>query len=96
MRRRQTQPLGEIIQELLKLQHLDRKLNETRLLDSWVGVVGGAISKYTSDLYIKNKVLYVKISSAVLRNELLMSRQILVDSLNKNVGAEVITDIRFC
>lgn len=95
MRRRQTQCLGEVVNELLKTQHLDKKLNEKKLLNGWVEVVGVAIGKYTTEKYLKNKVLYVKLSSSVLRNELLMSREQLVKSLNKYVGAEVITDIKF-
>lgn len=96
MRRQQTQMLGDVIKEFLKLQHLDGRLNETRLLEVWPEVLGSAICKYTGERYIKNKVLYVKITSSVLRNELMMSRQQLCDSLNSRVGAEVITDIRFC
>jgi predicted nucleic acid-binding Zn ribbon protein len=95
MRRKQTQTLGDVLREVLQLQKLDGKLNETRLLEAWPEVLGAAITKYTSERYIKNKVLYVKISSSVLRSELLMSRQQLVDSLNARVGVEVIKDIRF-
>lgn len=95
MRRKQTILLGEAIAEVIKLQRLDKKLYETRLLDSWQEVLGPAIAKYTENKYIKNKVLYVKLSSSVLRNELMMSRTQLLDALNKKVGAEVISDIKF-
>lgn len=95
MRRRQSQNISEILEEVIKLQHLDKKLNEKRLLNSWEDVVGVAINKYCGEKYIKNKVLYVKLSSAVLRNELMLSRQQLVDNLNKYIGAKVIVDIRF-
>lgn len=96
MRRNQTQMLGDVITEFLKLQRLDGRLNETRLLEVWPEVLGSAITKYTGERYIKNKVLYVKITSSVLRNELMMSREQLCNSLNAKVGAEVINDIRFC
>ncbi len=95
MRRRNAQALGDVIKELLKLQRLDKKLNEKELLLSWDKVVGPAIAKYTIEKYLKNKVLFVKLSSSVLRSELMMSRQHLVDSLNRQVGVEVINDIRF-
>lgn len=95
MRRRQSQSLGDVLKELLKVQHLDKKLNEKKLLNSWEAVVGAPIAKYTTEKFLKNKVLHIKLSSSVLRNELMMSRQHLVDSLNNFVGAEVIVDIRF-
>lgn len=95
MRKRNAQPLSEILQELLKEQHLDGKLNEVRLIEAWETVVGKNIGTYTKEKYIKNKILFVHVSSSVLRSELTMSRAILVDSLNKAVGASVITDIVF-
>ncbi len=95
MRRKQTISLGDAIAEVIKLQKLDKRLYETRLLDSWQEVLGPAIANYTENKYIKNKVLYVKLSSSVLRNELMMSRSQLLEALNKKVGADVIIDIKF-
>lgn len=95
MRRQNTQSLSDVLNEVLNKQHLSPKLNETRLIAAWEKVLGQTVAGYTKEKYIKNKVLYVKISSAVLRNELLMSREQLIAALNKEVGTEVITDIFF-
>ncbi len=95
MRRRNTQPIGAVLGEVLKLQRLDTRINEVRALNAWTEVLGVAIGKYTTEKYIKNGVLYVKLSSAVLRNELLMAREKLINSLNANIGAETIKEIRF-
>lgn len=72
---------------------LERKLDEIGLLNSWEETVGKAISVKTSRIYIKNKVLYVHLSSSVVRNELLMLRKAIVDKLNEKVGKKVITDL---
>jgi predicted nucleic acid-binding Zn ribbon protein len=95
MRRKDAQPLSAIIEELLKVQHLDGKLNEVRLIDSWEKVLGKNIAAYTGQKYIKNKILFVHVTSSVLRNELMMSREKLIESLNNAVGTVVITDIVF-
>jgi predicted nucleic acid-binding Zn ribbon protein len=95
MRRQNTQLLSDVLREVLNKQHLSPKLNETRLIAAWEKVLGQTVAGYTKEKYIKNNVLYVKISSAVLRNELLMSREQLIAALNKEVGTEVITDIFF-
>ncbi|MCX6333768.1 MAG: DciA family protein [Bacteroidia bacterium] len=42
---------------------------------------------------MKDKVLYVHLSSSVVRNELLMLRQALKEKLNEKAGIEVIKDI---
>ena len=43
----------------------------------------------------KNQVLYVHLTSSVLRQELMMGRELLVRNLNQQVGAQVIVNIIF-
>ena len=95
MKRQDAQPLTAIIDELLKTQNLDEKLYEVRLLNAWENVLGKSIADYTKEKYIKNKVLHVHVTSSILRNELMMSRQKLMEMLNKSAGKNVINDIFF-
>jgi predicted nucleic acid-binding Zn ribbon protein len=95
MRKKNTELLSDVIHQVLKEQHLDKPLNEKRLIDAWPLILGASIMKYTSEIYIKNRVLYVNLSSSVLRHDLFMSRDEIKNSLNKQVGAEVIVDIIF-
>jgi len=95
MRKKNTELLSDVIRQVLKQQHLDRPLSEKRLIDAWPLVLGANIMKYTSELSIKNRVLYVHLSSSVLRHDLFLSRDEIKKSLNKQVGVEVIVDIIF-
>lgn len=95
MRKKNTELLSDVIRQVLKDQRLDTPLYEKRLIDAWPLVLGGNIMQYTSDLNIKNKVLYVGLNSSVLRHDLFLSREEIKKSLNKQVGAEVIVDIVF-
>lgn len=74
---------------------MEAKLDETQLIGSWEKVVGGIFAKHTEHLSIKNKILFVKMDSAVLRSELVMARSKLVEMLNKESGKKVIEDIVF-
>ncbi len=95
MRKRNTELLSDVIGQVLKNQHLDRPLNEKRLIDAWPLVLGNNIMHYTTELHVKNRILYVSLSSSVLRHDLFMSREEIKNSLNKQVGVEVINDIVF-
>lgn len=95
MKRNNAEQIGKLIQQFLRQESLESPLNEQRLLDSWEPVVGATINSYTRDLYIRNQVLYVHVTSAALRQELMMGRDLLVRNLNKRVGATVITNIIF-
>lgn len=95
MQRKNSQALGEIIQQFLKENHLDKRINETQIIDAWPKVLGNAVASYTKSIFVKNQVLYVQLSSSVLRHELQMSRERIVFRLNEQVGGQVITDIIF-
>lgn len=86
-------PLKAAIEEFLESYRLNDKLNETRVIQAWEKVVGEMVARNTSQLHIRKKVLFVKVNSAALRNELLYARQKLVQALNKEAGANVIDEI---
>jgi len=94
MRRCQTVGISQLIAELLGKHNISGKLKETRIIAAWPEVLG-PLAKPTDELYIKNKILFVNLSSSVIRNELSMMRSKIVQLLNEKVKEEVITDIVF-
>ena len=95
MRRNDAEQIGEMIRKFFRQTGLETPLNEYRLVQAWKEVVGPVITRYTSNLYIKNQILYVHLTSSVLRQELMMGRDLLVRNLNEQVGAQVIVNIIF-
>jgi len=93
MRRSKTISLAEAIKDFVREMNMEGKLNEIGLINSWEEIVGKAISSRTSNIYIKDQVLYVHLNSSVVRNELLMLRLELMEKLNQKAGTEVIRDI---
>jgi hypothetical protein len=93
MRKSNTQPLGAIIREYIKVLDIDKKLNEVRLTDSWPEVVGIAIAKKTSRLVVKNRVLFVYLNSSIVRNELMRIRESLPKALNDKAGLSVVDEV---
>lgn len=93
MRRSKTIPLAEAIQDYIKAMKLEQGLGELALISSWEEVTGKAIASRTKKLYIRDGILYVHLSSSVVRNELLMLRQELMKKLNRKAGSEIIKDI---
>jgi len=58
-------------------------------------LMGEAVSARTESKEIKEKVLYLKINSSVLRDELFQSRSVIIKRLNETAGFEIITDVFF-
>lgn len=93
MRKKNTQPIGDVIKEYLKALKIDDKLKEVQLIKSWDDVVGKTIARSTNTIYIKNRKLFVKLNSSVIRNELFMLREGLKKALNDKAGEEIIDEI---
>ncbi|MFP4604792.1 MAG: DUF721 domain-containing protein [Bacteroidales bacterium] len=93
MRRKNTQRLDEIISSYLKQMDLDGKLKEVKLTSSWEEIVGKLIARKTDKIFIKDRKLFVYLNSSIVRNELSMLKDSLIDELNKKAGDSVIDDI---
>jgi len=95
VRKSNEQSLGEVIREMLSSYRLEGKIKQARIIEAWPEVVGEMITRYTRDIYFKRTRLYVKIDSPALKNELSYSKSDIMNSLNKIVGEEIVTDIIF-
>lgn len=94
MFRRNVQTLDEVLMKMLRAQGLETPLLQKRLIDAWETVAGPTVARYTTQKFIKNQTLYIRIANPALRQDLSMMRSQLVQRLNGHVGAMVIADIR--
>lgn len=88
-----SQPLKDILADILNKPELSRGINETRALDAWTKVLGSAVARITGNIYIRGGVLYVQLNSSVIRSELIMHKDRIIASINEEVGAKAIHDI---
>ena len=95
MFRRDVKNIKDLVMQNLRENGLETPLLQKRLVDAWPEVAGPSVARFTREVSIYKQVLYVMLSSPVLRTELSMRRQTFIDKLNHIVGARIITDIRF-
>jgi len=95
MRKSNTEKLSEVLRQYINQNNLQPKLSELDIVQSWEAIMGKTVASYTEDLRVSNGTLFVKLSSPILRNELVMMREQIKKHLNENAGAEVIRDIIF-
>ncbi len=93
MRKNNTQKIEDVVNEYLKALNIDGKLKEVRLIRSWDEVVGKTIARSTHEIYIKDRKLFVKLNSSIIRNELFMLRDGLKKALNDRAGEIIIDEI---
>lgn len=94
MFRREVKSVADVLQQLLREEGLETPLQQKRLIDSWETVTGRIVARYTTEKFIQNQTLYVKIVNPALRQDLAMMRQQLVKRLNEQVGSFIVSDIK--
>ena len=67
----------------VKRPYVAAKVAEGRLPDTWREVVGDAVANLTTDLRLENRILYVRLQSSVVRQELFYQREALRDRINE-------------
>lgn len=96
MLKKNAQPLSDALSAFFdENSSLKMKLAEHRVVRGWRDVLGEGVSKYTREVYLNRSVLYVHLSSAVLRAELMMNKDGLIKKLNDHAEMPVIRDIVF-
>ena len=94
MRRKNAQSIGEILRDYFEDNtELFEKIMESRIRYAWRQLLGPMVMHYTRTIYVRDRVLYISITSAVLRNELLLTKEKLKESLNKEIGNAFLFDL---
>jgi predicted nucleic acid-binding Zn ribbon protein len=93
MRKSNTQPIEQVIREFLRDNHIEQKLKEVSIVSQWESLMGRMVAVRTSEIYIRNHILYIRVTSSVLKNELMMMRQEIIDRINEHAGEKLVEKI---
>ena len=90
-----TRALNDVLLAFLREEGLETPLLEYRITQAWPEVMGETISRYTKQVFVRESKLQVQISSAPLRQNLMMEHKRIAQKLNEHVGSYVISDVCF-
>jgi hypothetical protein len=88
-------PLGDIVGKIMKAYGLEKRMKEMDILNGWPEMMGIAVANRTTSLRINNRILYISMDSAVMREELLNGKQIILQRVNDFAGESIIDDVWF-
>ena len=84
-----------VIDKILLNKKLNNGLLEIRIKDAWKNVMGKNINTYTTNITLNKQIIFVKLSSAPLKNELVYRSDTIIKLLNNELGQEKIKEIKF-
>lgn len=91
MKRRNTQKLGEVLRDFFEDNtDLYEKILEMRVQRGWKELLGPMVMQYTRNIYVRDRVMYVSLTSSVLRSELVLCSDRLLKNLNEYAGSSIL------
>ena len=87
--------MADAFQDLLKAYHLEDTYQEKLLISSWPELVGKTIADRTSNVYIKDKKLFVKITSGPVKKELQLNKSKVIALIESQIGKGIVEDVVF-
>lgn len=81
--------MGEFIREN-KLQH---GMDKVEVRDAWRSLMGNGVNNYTSAIELRGEVLYVGLTSSVLREELSLGKSKIISMINEKLGRPLVKKI---
>ncbi|MDE6577919.1 MAG: DUF721 domain-containing protein [Muribaculaceae bacterium] len=95
MKRTEAQSIGDILRIALQENCMSSRLDECKAVDLWEPTVGTYIASQCRRPVVKDGVMTVGIPNAPLRHELSMNRSKLRDAINRQIGKQTLSEIRF-
>ena len=83
-------PISDILKEFVNTNKLQSGLDKVDVSDAWKDMMGNGVNNYTTQVKLDRDVLYVSLSSSVLREELSYGKQKIIDMLNESIGKDLI------
>ncbi|GAB3919179.1 DUF721 domain-containing protein [Mucilaginibacter boryungensis] len=95
MRKTNDKTLKEAIEQMMQVYKIKRKYEETGITQAWPELVGKAVANRTKELFIRDKKLFLRIESSVIKNELLMMREQIIQKINERAKSVIVEEIIF-
>jgi hypothetical protein len=84
---------SNIIVKMMEVYGLKDKLMEYRIKKFWAEELGTQINSYTKTVYVKNKKVFVQLSSSSLRNELAYGKDKIKKMMNESFSEDYVEEI---
>ena len=85
--------IKSILESFVEQDNLADGIFNVKIKEAWQKAVEKKIFDYTKEIYVKGDVLFIKVSNPILKQEILYSRQKVINLINEDLGKELIKKI---
>ena len=85
--------IKNLLEIYLKKNNLEKGLLDLEVKKAWHELMENGVSNYTTDVSLKNKTLYIKLSSPALKEELSYGKEKLMNLINERFKKKIVQKI---
>lgn len=85
--------VGDVLKHIIEVNKLQTGLNQIDVREAWKNLMGNGVNHYTQNVILKGSVLYVELSSSVLREELSHGKSKIITMINEELRRDVVRDV---
>lgn len=85
--------ISDVLKEFIEKNKLEKGLDAVDAKQAWINLMGNGVNNYTKEVVLKNNILYVWLTSSVLREELQYGKQKIIKMINEELGKDVVKDV---
>ena len=86
-------PIKNIIESFVEQDNISDGIFNIKIQKAWENAVEKKILDYTKEIYVKGDILYIKVSNPILKQEILYSRQKVINLINEELEKDLIKKI---
>lgn len=85
--------ISDVLKQFIEVNKLESGMDKIDVEQAWKNLMGNGVNTYTKEVVLKGTILYVTLTSAVLREELSYGKDKIIKMINEEMGKEVVKSI---
>jgi Dna[CI] antecedent, DciA len=86
-------PISDVLKQFISQNKLEAGMDVVNVREAWENLMGNGVNNYTTEIQLKGSVLYVALSSAVLREELSYGKDKIIKMINEELRKDLVTNL---
>jgi Dna[CI] antecedent, DciA len=87
------QSLSSLLKGIFRDESSRQMYFQTKIERAWQKQMGTTVNRHTQEITLRNKILYIKITSSSLKQELLYAKDTIIDFANKICEEECVSQV---
>jgi hypothetical protein len=85
--------ISDVLKQFIVVNKLENGMDKIDVEQAWKNLMGNGVNSYTQEVILKGSTLYVKLTSAVLREELSYGKDKIIKMINEELRKDIVTSV---